>query len=68
MSILGNKQNQIVADGSTAIQAAGDVYYHGLSVMEVRELCILFLRENFPVLRKEALEIAEQNVKISSLS
>lgn len=61
--MLGDKQDQTVDGGSTAIQAGGDVHYHGLSVVEVRELCTLFLRNNFPQLREEARQTAEQYVR-----
>lgn len=62
--MLGDKSQEQKADeGSTAIQAGRDVHYHGLSVSEVRELCTLFLRENFPQLREEAGRIAEENVR-----
>ncbi|WP_312410814.1 LPO_1073/Vpar_1526 family protein [Comamonas sp.] len=61
--MLGDKQEQLADTGSTAIQAGRDVHYHGLSVTEVRELCILFLRNNFPELREEARRTAEEHVK-----
>ena len=60
----GDKQEQSTTDGSTAIQAGRDVHYHGLTVSEVRELCALFLRENFPQLREEARRTAEEHVKV----
>jgi hypothetical protein len=60
--MLGDKQEQSVNSGSTAIQAGRDVYY-GLSVTEVRDLCALFLRTNFPELREEARRTAEEYVK-----
>lgn len=61
--MLGDKQEQSADTGSTAIQAGRDVHYHGLSVTEVRELCALFLRNNFPELREEARRTAEEHVK-----
>lgn len=61
--MLGDKQDQTAEGGSTAIQAGGDVHYHGLSVSEVKELCALFLRNNFPQLREEARQTAEQQVR-----
>ncbi len=61
--MLGDKQDQTVEGGSTAIQAGGDVHYQGLSVSEVKELCTLFLRSNFPQLREEARQTAEQHVR-----
>ncbi|MUK69921.1 LPO_1073/Vpar_1526 family protein [Aliivibrio fischeri] len=62
--MLGKNQEQNVAENSSAIQAAGNVTVNnGLSVAEVKELCLLFLRDNFPALREEALREAEVNVK-----
>lgn len=58
-----NKQDQEADNGSTAIQAGRDVHYHGLTVSEVKEICVLFLRENFPQLREEARRTAEEHVK-----
>ncbi len=57
------KQDQQADGGSTAIQAGRDVNYHGLSVAEVKEICILVLRDNFPQLREDARVTAEQHVK-----
>jgi len=60
------KQRQDVSDEGIAIQAAGDVTVNqtnGLSLAEVKELCLLFLRDNFPILREEAIKIAESNVR-----
>ncbi len=64
--MLGDKQKQTVETGSTAIQAGGDVTLNqtkGLSVVEVKELCLLFLRDNFPALREEAIKEARTNVE-----
>ncbi len=61
--MLGDTQEQAVEGGSTAIQAAGDVHYHGLSIAEVRDYCTLLWRDNFPRLREEACLAAEQHVK-----
>ncbi|WP_018983978.1 LPO_1073/Vpar_1526 family protein [Salinimonas chungwhensis] len=62
--MLGKKQDQKVAENSSAIQAGGNVTVNnGLSVAEVRELCLLFLRDNFPALREEAIREAEDNVR-----
>jgi hypothetical protein len=63
MKVLGDNQEQSADSGATAIQAGRDVHYHGLTVTEVRELCALFLRNNFPVLREEARRTAEEHVK-----
>jgi hypothetical protein len=61
--MLSKDQEQTAEGGSTAIQAGRDVHYHGLSVAEVRELCTLFLRKNFPELREEARKTAEEHVR-----
>lgn len=61
--MLGDKQEQSAQTGSFAIQAGRDVNYHGLSVADVRELCALFLRSNFPQLQQEARQTAEQHVQ-----
>lgn len=61
--MLGDKQQQTTEGGSTALQAGRDINVHGLSVSEVRELCILFLRDNFPQLREEAKRTAEEHVR-----
>ena len=64
--MLGDKQEQKVGSDSTAIQAAGNVTLNqniGVSVTEVKELCLLFLRDNFPKLREEAIKAAEINVQ-----
>ena len=66
-----DKQEQKVGSDSTAIQAGGDVTItqnKGLSVAEVKELCLLFLRENFPILREEARKEAEENVQKFAVS
>lgn len=57
------KQDQSAKDESTAIQAGRDVNYHGLTVSEVKEICILFLRDNFPQLQEDARRIAEEQVR-----
>lgn len=61
--MLGDKQQQATESGSTALQAGRDINISGLSVSEVRELCILFLRVNFPQLREEARQAAEEQVQ-----
>lgn len=60
--MLGEKQ-QTTKGGSTALQAGRDITITGLSVSDVRELCILFLRDNFPQLREEAKRTAEEQVR-----
>ncbi|MFG6413836.1 LPO_1073/Vpar_1526 family protein [Roseateles sp. DC23W] len=62
--MLGDKQNQSVSEGANAMQAGRDINYHGLSVSEVKELCALFLRDNFPQLREEAKRTAEEHVRV----
>lgn len=61
--MFGEKQEQSVESGSTAMQAARDINVYGLSVSDVRELCALFLKQNFPKLREEANRVAEENVR-----
>lgn len=61
--MLGPRQQQTSEGGSTALQAARDINFYGLSVADVRELCILFLRENFPQLKEEATRAAEEHVR-----
>jgi hypothetical protein len=61
--VLGSKQDQSASAGAVAIQAGGNVNYHGLSVAEVKELCGLFLKNNFPELREEAKRAAQQHVE-----
>ena len=61
--MLGDKQLQTTESGSAALQAGRDINIHGLSVSEVRELCIVFLRDNFPQLREEAKRTAEEQVR-----
>lgn len=61
--MLGDKQLQTTEGGATALQAGRDINIHGMSVSEVRELCILFLRDNFPQLREEARRTAEEQVR-----
>lgn len=66
--MLGDKQQQTTESGSTALQAGRDINISGLSVSEVRELCILFLRDNFPQLREEAKRTAEEQVRAFATS
>ncbi len=62
--MLNENQEQSVSGGSLAIQAKGDVIvYSGLSITDVRELCTLFLRDNFPKLREEAAQTAMERVQ-----
>lgn len=61
--MLGDKQEQSTESGSTALQAGRDINITGLSVSAVRELCVLFLRDNFPQLQAEAKRAAEEQVK-----
>ena len=66
--MIGDKQQQTTESGSTALQAGRDINFHGLSVAEVRELCILFLRDNFPQLQEEAKRVAEEHVRAFATS
>ncbi|MGZ8171887.1 MULTISPECIES: LPO_1073/Vpar_1526 family protein [Methylobacter] len=66
--MFSDKQEQKVDSNSTAIQAAGNVTVTNINVLpfndvKVKELCLQFLRENFPALRDEAIKAAEENVK-----
>lgn len=61
--MLNDSQEQNVDGGSMAVQAGRDVHIHGLSVSDVRELCVLFLRDNFPKLQEDARRTAEDRVK-----
>lgn len=60
--MLSDSQEQNVSGGALAIQAGGNVTINGLPLNEVRELCALFLRDNFPRLREEARQVAEKHV------
>lgn len=58
--------DQNVNRSENVLQVAGDVEInnrYGLSVHEVRELTQIFMRENFPVLRAEAIAAAQANVE-----
>lgn len=58
------KQSQDVGDGSLAVQVKRDLIINqGLQLAEVKELCILFLQQNFPKLRDEAIDAARKNVE-----
>ena len=64
--MLGDKQEQDVGPEGTGIQAGGDIKITqniGPSVADVREICLLVFRENFPVLQAEAMKTAENNVR-----
>lgn len=60
-----DKSSQKIGSHSSGVQAGRDVHVHnyGLAVNEVRELSYLFLKENFPKLREEALKEARTNVE-----
>lgn len=60
--MLGPKQDQNVGSGAIAVQATGNVSV-GMSFTEVRDLCQLFLENNFPALRAEAKAVAEEHVR-----
>lgn len=64
--MLGDKQEQEVGPEGTGIQAGRDVNITqnvGVSVEDVRDICLLVFRENFPVLQAEAMKTAESNVR-----
>lgn len=61
--MLDDHQSQKVSEGSQAFQAGRDLTIIGPSVTEIRELCSLFLRDNFPKLREEARQTAEAHVR-----
>lgn len=57
---------QSVNRSENVVQVAGSVEInnrYGLAVHEVKELTQIFMRENFPVLREEAIAAAQANVE-----
>lgn len=57
---------QNVNRSENVVQVAGNVEVkniYGLAVHEVKELANIFMRENFPVLREEAIAAAQANVQ-----
>jgi hypothetical protein len=57
---------QNVNRSENVVQVAGNVEInnrYGLAVHEVKELAHIFMRENFPVLREEAIAAAQANVQ-----
>ena len=63
MSLLGKSQDQAVGSNSTALQAGGDIHYHGLSLADVQMACTFFMENNFPRLQEAARLKAEENVR-----
>lgn len=58
---MGTKK--LIGDGSVGLQAERDVTVNvGLTVVEVEKLTKLFLEENFPQLRQDAMKAARGNV------
>lgn len=58
---MGTKKH--IGDGAVGIQAERDVTVNvGLTVAEVEKLTKLFLKGNFPQLRKDAMQVAMTNV------
>ncbi len=58
---MGSKKQ--IGDGAVGIQAERDVTVNvGLTMAEVEKLTQLFLKENFPQLRQDAMEAAQSNV------
>ncbi len=59
--MTGKKQ---IGDGSFGIQAGRDVNVNvGPAVAEIETLAKLFMRQNFPELRRDAMEYAQENVR-----
>lgn len=57
---------QNVNRSENVVQVAGNIEInnrYGLAVHEVKELAQIFMRENFPVLREEAIAAAQANVQ-----
>jgi hypothetical protein len=62
---MSNKQDQSVSEGSTAVQAAGDInVYSGLSYLEVRQAALDVFRSNFYELAGIAKQVAEDRAKV----
>lgn len=60
--MIKGKKN--ISDNSSGIQADRDINIKiGLGVEEVKNLTLLYLKENFPKLREDAIKTAEENVK-----
>lgn len=59
------KQSQDVNGGSLAVQTGGNfiINNNGLQLADIKELCILYLQQNFPKLREEAIAAARKNVE-----
>ena len=58
------KWKKNISDNSSGIQADRDINIKiGLGVEEVKNLTLLYLKENFPKLREDAIKTAEENVK-----
>lgn len=62
MTFDRDSQKQENSGGGVAIQAGGDVH-NGLSFSEVKEICQLYMQNNFPILRQEALDLSKQHVE-----
>jgi len=60
--MLSDKQEQTVGAGGIAIQAKGDIFYQGPSPEHIDQMVRIFLEHNFPRLREEAREAAEEHV------
>ena len=66
MPMMGDKQEQHVGQEGTAMQAGRDLTVtnnYGLSVADVKALCLQVFRDNFPALREEASRAAKNNVQ-----
>ena len=64
--MLDKKQDQRIESQGTGVQAGRDVHIvctTGLSASDVRELCRLYLKDSFSVLREHAQSVAQENVE-----
>lgn len=61
--MINDNQKQSVSANAVAVQAGGDVNF-GMSYSEVRDLVNLSLRDNFPKLREEAMQIADGHIQL----
>ncbi|WP_155640921.1 LPO_1073/Vpar_1526 family protein [Burkholderia pseudomultivorans] len=60
--MFGEKQNQSVGAGAVALQSQGDINIAGASPEHVNQMVRLFLEYNFPRVREEARQAAEEHV------
>lgn len=60
--MLSDKQEQTVGDGGFAIQAKGNITFQGPSPEHIDQMVKIFMVNNFPRLREEAQQAAEEHV------